>query len=131
MTKEWVISIVIVIAIVIGDIFTMKYTNQSVDEVTLALAKVREEIAKEDEEINSEQVKTQIGNIRDNWNKRHKKLAIYIEHDELEKIETDLSGLHGYVEKEEYSDAMAQLDMSVYVLEHIKNKTVLSIINIF
>mgnify|MGYP000097871659 CR=1 FL=1 len=128
MTKEWVISIVIVIAIVIGDIFTMKYTNQSVDEATTALAKMREEIAKEDEEINSEQVKTQIGNIRDNWNKRHKKLAIYIEHDELEKIETDLSG---YVEKEEYSDAMAQLDMSVYVLEHIKNKTVLSIINIF
>ena len=101
MTKEWVISIIIVIAIVIGDIFTMKYTNQSVDEATTALAKMREEIAREDEEINSEQVKTQIGNIRDNWNKRHKKLAIYIEHDELEKIETDLSGLHGYVEKEE------------------------------
>ena len=61
MMKEWVISIIIVIAIVIGDIFTMKYTNQSVDEATTALAKMREEIAREDEEINSEQVKTQIG----------------------------------------------------------------------
>ena len=131
MTKEWVISIVIVIAIVIGDIFTMKYTNQSVDEATTALAKMREEIAKEDEEINSEQVKTQIGNIRDNWNKRHKKLAIYIEHDELEKIETNLAGLNGYLDKEEYGDSMAQLDISVYVLEHIKNKTTLSLINIF
>ena len=63
MMKEWVISIIIVIAIVIGDIFTMKYTNQSVDEATTALAKMREEIAREDEEINSEQVKTQIGKI--------------------------------------------------------------------
>lgn len=76
-------------------------------------------------------LKEQIKYIRDEWSKRHKKLAIYIEHDELEKIETDLSGLNGYLEKEEVGDAMAQLDISVYVLEHIKNKTTLSLINIF
>ena len=34
-------------------------------------------------------------------------------------------------DKEEYGDSMAQLDISVYVLEHIKNKTTLSLINIF
>lgn len=131
MTKELIISVVIVILIIFGDIFTMNYTNQSVNEATNALAEMRTEIEKQDEEINVQKVKTQIGNIRAKWNERHKNLAMYIEHDELEKIETNLSGLHGYVEKEEYSDAMAQLDMSVYVLEHIKNKTRLSLINIF
>lgn len=131
MTKELIISIVIVALIIFGDIFTINYTNKSVSEATNALAEMRTEIEKQDEEIDVQKVKTQIGNIRNKWNQRHKSLAIYIEHDELEKIETNLSGLHGYIEKEEYSDAMAQLDMSVYVLEHIRNKTKLSLINIF
>lgn len=131
MIKELIISIVIVALIIFGDIFTINYTNQSVSEATNALAEMRTEIEKQDEEIDVQKVKTQIGNIRNKWNQRHKSLAVYIEHDELEKIETNLSGLHGYIEKEEYSDAMAQLDMSVYVLEHIRNKTMLSLINIF
>lgn len=131
MAKELIISIVIVVLIILGDIFTIRYTKQSVSQATSELAEMREEIEKQEGEIDVQKVKTQIGDIRNKWNQRHKKLAMYIEHDELEKIETNLSGLHGYIEKEEYSDAMAQLDMSVYVLEHIRNKTKLSLINIF
>ena len=80
---------------------------------------------------NEDKLKEQIKEIRDDWNERHKKLAIYIEHDELEKIETNLASLNGYLDMEEYGDSMAQLEASVYVLEHIKNKTTLSMINIF
>lgn len=132
MTKELWISIIIVVLILIGDIFTTKYTNKSIETTTHSLSEIRKEMEKENkEDIDADKLKEQIKNIRDDWNKRHKKLAIYIEHDELEKIETDLAGLNGYLDKEEYGDSMAQLDISVYVLEHIKNKTVLSLINIF
>ena len=115
-----------------GDIFTTKYTNKSIETTTQSLSEIRKEMEKENEDnIDADKLKEQIKDIRDDWNKRHKKLAIYIEHDELEKIETDLAGLNGYLDKEEYGDSMAQLDISVYVLEHIKNKTTLSLINIF
>ena len=60
---------------------------------------------------------------------KHRKLAMYIEHNELEKVETDLSSLNGYLKQEEYGDANAQIDVSIYVLEHIKNKTILNIID--
>ena len=127
MTKELVISVIIV-----GDIFTTKYTNKSIETATQSLSEIRKEMEKENEEdIDADKLKEKIKEIRADWNKRHKKLAIYIEHDELEKIETDLAGLNGYLDKEEYGDSMAQLDISVYVLEHIKNKTTLSLINIF
>ena len=132
MTKELIISVIIVVVIVVGDTFTTRYTNKSIETTTQSLSEIREEIEKKnEEEIDADKLKEQIKNIRNDWNKRHKKLAIYIEHDELEKIETDLAGLNGYLDKEEYGDSMAQLDISVYVLEHIKNKTVLSLINIF
>ena len=124
MTKELIISVIIVVVIVVGDTFTTRYTNKSIETTTQSLSEIREE-------IDADKLKEQIKNIRNDWNKRHKKLAIYIEHDELEKIETNLSGLNGYLDKEEYGDSMAQLDISVYVLEHIKNKTTLSLINIF
>lgn len=132
MTKELVISAIIVVIIIVGDIFTTKYTNKSIETTTQSLYEIRSEMEKEnEEEIDADKLKELIKNIRDDWNKRHKKLAIYIEHDELEKIETNLAGLNGYLDKEEYGDSMAQLDISVYVLEHIKNKTTLSLINIF
>ena len=132
MTKELIISVIIIIVIIAGDIFTTKYTNKSIKTTTQSLSEIRKEIEKEKEEdIDADKLKEQIRDIRNEWNKKHKKLAIYIEHDELEKIETDLAGLNGYLDKEEYGDSMAQLDISVYVLEHIKNKTTLSLINIF
>ena len=132
MTKELVISVIIIVVIIAGDIFTTKYTNKSIETATQSLSEIRKEMEKENEEdIDADKLKEKIKEIRADWNKRHKKLAIYIEHDELEKIETDLAGLNGYLDKVEYGDSMAQLDISVYVLEHIKNKTTLSLINIF
>lgn len=132
MTKELVISVIIVAVIIAGDIFTTKYTNKSIEIATQSLSEIRKEMEKENEEdINKDKLKEQIKEIRDDWNERHKKLAIYIEHDELEKIETNLASLNGYLDMEEYGDSMAQLEASVYVLKHIKNKTTLSLINIF
>ena len=83
MTKELWISIIIVVVILIGDIFTTKYTNESIETTTHSLSEIRKEMEKENEEdIDADKLKEQIKNIRDDWNKRHKKLAIYIEHDE-------------------------------------------------
>ena len=37
-------------------------------------------------EQNKENIESQINNILDDWNNRYQKLAYYIEHDELEKV---------------------------------------------
>ena len=55
----------------------------------------------------------------------------YIEHDELEKVETELTGLRAYIEKEEYYEALPEIDKSAYILEHIKDKSALNLKNIF
>ena len=99
MTKELVISVIIVVVIIAGDIFTTKYTNKSIEIATQSLSEIRKEMEKENEEdINKDKLKEQIKEIRDDWNEKHKKLAIYIEHDELEKIETNLASLNGYLD---------------------------------
>lgn len=129
MLKELVICIIIIILIFAGNIITLKYTNSSVDITSKELSELRMEMIKED--VNSEISNQKVNEIYNEWNKRHKKLAYYIEHDELEKVETNLSELKGCVEVQEYKDAIIGIDKTVYVLEHIKNKNIVSLENIF
>lgn len=131
MTKELIISIIIVVIIVTGDILTTKNTDKCIQETKGKLLQMEQELQKSDDEIDGENLKKQMESILSDWKVKHRKLAIYIEHNELEKVETDLSSLNGYLKQEEYGDANAQIDVSIYVLEHIKNKTILNIINIF
>lgn len=129
MTKESVICIVIVVLIFVGDVITQKYTNDSISEASRNLNQLRDELIKQDADFNI--LREKIIGIRADWDNRHRKLAYYIEHDELEKVETDLSALYGYIEVEEDKEAVAELDRTVYVLEHIKHKNLLNLENIF
>lgn len=129
MLKELSICIIIVILILVGNFITQNYTNSSVDITSEELNKLREEVIKE--EVDLEWSNQKINEIYSDWNNRHKKLAYYIEHDELEKVETNLSALRGYIEIEEYQEAVAELDRTIYVLQHIKNKNIFTLDNIF
>lgn len=131
MIKELIISIVIVVLIFIGNAFTENYTKESVEETSNNLAELREEIIKNEDEVNFELSKDKIDEIYEKWNAKHEKLAYYIEHDELEKVKAGLTGLRGYIEKQEYSEAIPELDKNVYILEHIKDKTAFNLKNIF
>ena len=131
MAKELIISIIIVVLIFIGNTITENYTRESIDETTNNLESLREEIKKGEDEVDENIAKEKIDKIHEQWNSRYEKLAYYIEHDELEKVKTELTGLRGYIEKEEYSEAVPELDKSVYILEHIKDKTALNLKNIF
>ena len=131
MTKELIISIIIVVIIFVGNAVTENYTGESVDETKQSLSDLRDEIIKNENEVDVNIAKEKIDNIHEQWDSRYEKLAYYIEHDELEKVKTELTGLRGYIEKEEYSEAVPELDKSVYILEHIKDKTALNLKNIF
>lgn len=131
MIKELVISIIIVVSIFIGNTFTENYTRESVKETSDNLVELRKEIIKNDDEININVSKNKIDEIHNKWDDRYEKLAYYIEHDELEKVKTELTSLKGYIEKEEYADAVSELDKSIYILKHIKDKTAFNLKNIF
>ena len=69
--------------------------------------------------------------IKKSWEARHDKLAYFIEHDELEKVETDLTSLKSFIETNSYSEATSELDKSVFVLQHIEDKYAFNLENVF
>ena len=107
MLKEIIICITIVTTIVIGNSVTQKYTTESVNEMVNLLNNIRTEIFDNKENIDISNLESEIDNLKEEWEKRHEKLAFYIEHDELEKVETNLTGLKGEIEGGEYGEVMS------------------------
>lgn len=127
MLKEAVICIVIVSGIFGLEFFTQNFTEKAVNEVTDIFDKIEENISKRD----IEQINTEIKNIDSKWEDKQKKLAYYIEHDELEKVHNSIVTMKSYVESEDFSSALAELAEGRFVIEHIQEKNSFNLQNIF
>ena len=127
MLKEIIICIVIILGIFGLEFFTQNYTQKAVNEITGIFKNIEDNISKRD----IEQVNNELKNIRDKWEEKQKKLAYYIEHDELEKVHTSIVKMKSYVENENFSEAMAELEEGKFVIEHIQEKNSFYLQNIF
>ena len=127
MLKEYLICIVIIISILGLDFYTQNFTSKAVNEMTGRFNQIEEYISKNE----IEQAKSEIEKVSDKWEKEQKKLAYYIEHDELEKVHTAIVKLKSYVETENFSEAMAELAEGKFVIEHIQEKNSFNLQNIF
>lgn len=129
MTKEWIICIIIIILIISLNITTQNYTKQSVEQINKNLEELKEKL--EEENPNKEELQENMESIMREWKKRFNTLAYFIEHDELEKAETELTGLKANIEVEEYEQAVSELEKAIFILNHIKDKFKLEIKNVF
>ena len=129
MHKELIISIVIIVIIVIGNVVTQSYTKKSVEAISSDLNSLRQELNVDD--VNQEIAKKHLDEIEKKWDNMQEKMAYYIEHDELEKVKTNLTELKSHTETEEYEEAINDLDKSVFVLEHIEEKSEFNLKNIY
>ena len=133
MRKELIICIFIVVSIVVTNIVTQSYTKECTTALSERLDVLKEKVLeeKDSEEINGEVIMKDIANIENKWNEYQEKLAYYIEHDELEKVETQIWSMKGFSEIEKYDEVVPELDKCIFILEHIQDKTKLNIKNIF
>lgn len=129
MYKELIICITILILIVIGHIVTQNSTSKAVEVVSNNLNELREELILD--RVSQEKAKTKMGEIKKIWDEKSDYMAYYVEHDELEKVETELTKLKADIETKEYTMGVENLDNCVFILEHIKDKNALKIVNIF
>lgn len=127
MMKETIICVIIVVLIVSLDIFTQGYTQRATSEITQIFKELKEEMLIE----NKEQIDNKVKILDEKWGQKHDALAYYIEHDEIEKVDTAIVSLKSYVETKYYSSAVAELDEGKFVLEHIQKKNAFNLENVF
>ncbi len=128
MKKELFICILIFIIIIIANILTQNYTKECVSYIDKELNLLKESsINKENNKVISER----IANIENVWNNYQEKLAYYIEHNELEKVETQIYSIKGLIESKSYDSILSEIEKCSFILKHIEEKSKLSIKNIF
>ena len=129
MFKEIWISIIIVIIVFLADIVSNNYTKNSVKDMNACLNEIRYELEKS--EKNRNVIKDIMTDINQKWRNKNEKLSFYIEHDELEKVETELYALNANVDTKDYEQAIEKIEKCKFILKHIENKERLSLKNIF
>ena len=127
MKKEIVISIFVVILIIVLNIITQTNIKETYAQLEDNLIQLKENMKNNNDDF----VKKQIQSIENQWTENYEKLAYYVEHEELEKVETQIVKLKANIDTKEYNVGIENLDTCIYILQHIKDKNALKIVNIF
>lgn len=138
MYKQVVIIFVVIVAIIVANIITQNNTNSAVEAMSKNLSELREKIYKLNEseeslDVNKEQEGStkKMEDIENLWEEKDETMSYYIEHNELEKVKTELTKLKANIETKDYQTAVESLDNCAFILKHIKDKSALKIVNIF
>ena len=122
-----IISIILVCLIFVGDFVSQKYTKNTVNSLTGILEDLKASLLEKDKEEASKEIEA----LDKIWEDVHDKLACYIEHDELEKVETNFTACKSLSENGDFVLAVSELEKTVFVLEHIMDKYSFNLVNIF
>ena len=127
MYKEMIISIMIVVFLVIGDFFMQNYAKKSIENLTGEFQSIKESLEKN----NQEETMKKIDELKSKWQEVNEKLAFYIEHNELEKVESNFVICESLAKSQNYDFAISSLDETIFALQHIGEKYKISLENIF
>ena len=141
MKKELVICLFLIALIIITNIITQSYTKfcvskmneriKTISQIVYEKVGIEQKNIEENKNIDKITVQKEIDNLEETWNDFQETLAYYIEHDELEKVETQIYAIKGFCEAEKYDEILPEAEKCTFILKHIEEKAKLSIKNIF
>ena len=129
MYKGIFIILSIIIIIIFFNFITQNYTKATVTVLEENLEKMRLDFLAEEKD--EKKIKNDIDMVFEEWYKRYNILAYYIEHDELEKVENDLTMVRSCIEAGTIEEGIEHIDTSIFLMNHIKEKETFNLKNIF
>ncbi len=127
--RETIIIIIILLIIFGGAYYIQNFLNNSSDNLVSKLEDLKTGI--EDRSITEEDMKSKSDEIYGEWEDINKKWSIIVLHDEIDLIETSLIRMKSKIKTGSIDESMEDLDTSIFLLKHIKEKEKTSLKNIF
>ena len=129
MYREIIISVIIIASIFTFDKMIQEYTDKIINDAIQDLNMIKQNI--KDEIIDNKEVAKKCNEKYQKWLRYHKYLAFYIEHNELEKVETNYVAGKSLIETEKYEEAISEIEKTIFVMQHINDKYAVNLENIF
>ena len=125
MKRILVICIIIIASIIISDLFLQRYVENTFDEMSSTLKEIESNLNDSDESMKK------INSIDETWKNNYTKMACFLEHDELEKINTQITIIKAGIEVQDTEYVHEEIGRAVYIIQHIKQKESFKLDNIF
>lgn len=132
--KEFILVVIIFSLIIFFEILTNNISQKYVDELFAQSEMILNDIKhlKIQNDLNVlEKVDYNIKELKKEWIRKENILALYVEHDELEKVSKNLIALEENVVNEEYSEALECLKEFELSIKHFHEKDRVILKNVF
>lgn len=124
--KEIIVIVLIFSMITILDIFTNRNTEKVMEKMVNDLDDLKEEIS-----ISEKYNVKKIDELESYWEEEIKVMSLYLEHNEIEKVNSSLAKLKANMDSKEKYMALENIEEVKFIIEHIKNKNILNLQNVF
>ena len=122
----------LIIIILLSFILLMEYlTSQSLAEATSWMRDAVIGIETKMKEKQESQAQQEFYELKDKWKQKAESLALFVEHNELEKVSNDIVIIESNFETNETEKILENIAELKFMLEHIEEKNQLKLKNIF
>ena len=128
MKKEIIIIVFIIAVITTLHIITQKWSGDFFESISEELTELEDKIV--DENVNDEEINKMVDEVQDKWRAKYDILACFIEHDELEKVSTQLISISANIRIKNYDRSVDEIEKCKFILKHIEEKDSLKFVNI-
>lgn len=126
-------EIIIIIVILIIIFCSAYYVQNFLDNTTYTLVSKLEDLKKDIEKGNIQEAELmqKSDEIYGEWEDINEKWSVIVLHDEIDLIETALIRMKSKIKTNKIDESMEDLDTSIFLVKHIKEKEKTSLKNIF
>ena len=125
--REYAIIIIILMIVFYIDHITSKNLKEAVNWMRDGIVSIENKI-KENSETEAEQ---EFYDLEERWKEESEQLALFVEHNELEKVSNDIVIIESNFETNETEKVLENIAELKFILEHIEEKNELKWKNIF
>ena len=125
--REVLIIIIILIIVFWTERITSNELNDSVKWVRDRIISVENKV----NEDKKEEAEKEFDEFQEQWKEKNEKLALFVEHNELEKISNDIVIIKSNLKSDDIDEVMEDIAELKFMLEHIEEKNQLKLKNIF
>lgn len=126
MNRLIVISFILVIIISLS-FLSIWYTKQKTQELFVITQQAMEDCRNKD--IHS--LLENINKLSAQWESKQLILHLFVRHEKLENVSTTISSLNAYAKNENFSQAIIELNLLEYMINHIYEEQIPSLNNLF
>ncbi len=127
-----IIGIIIIIAVVgTASFLLQKYLDDTSDEILSKLENLKKEIKREQKMSNKEEALLMAEEVDKKWDDINNIWSMIVVHQELDNIKLSILEVKSAIESEAFDDALEEIDKTIFLAGHIREKESLKLKNIF